>query len=88
MVYLARIVQDKPGGAASGMRFIKKILERGTVTVPSDVREAIGVEEGDIVEFQIIRVVKRSGEPHADPSIGVPDAATSTDVRSRTFSEA
>lgn len=42
------------------MRFIKKILERGTITVPSDVREALGVEEGDIVEFQVLRIVKRS----------------------------
>lgn len=50
------------GGLAVLVRFIKKILERGTVTVPSDVREAIGVEEGDIVEFQIIRVVKRHGD--------------------------
>jgi AbrB family looped-hinge helix DNA binding protein len=41
------------------MRFIKKILERGTITIPSDVREAVGVEEGDIVEFQIVRIVKR-----------------------------
>ena len=48
------------------MRFIKKILERGTITIPSDVREAVGVEEGDIVEFQIIRIVKRSDENHSD----------------------
>lgn len=53
------------------MRFIKKILERGTVTIPSDVREALGVEEGDIVEFQIVRIVKRLGEE--------PVAATPTD---------
>lgn len=67
---------------AISLRFIKKILERGTVTVPSDVREAIGVEEGDIVEFQIIRVVKRHGEdvaslPETDsPPNAAPRAAT------------
>jgi AbrB family looped-hinge helix DNA binding protein len=51
-----------------GMRFIKKILERGTITIPSDVREAMGVDEGDIVEFQIVRIVKRSDEPPANAS--------------------
>lgn len=49
------------------MRFIKKILERGTITIPTDVREALGVEEGDIVEFQILRIVKRSDEPSPAP---------------------
>ena len=53
------------------MRFIKKILERGTITIPSDVREAVGVEEGDIVEFQIIRVVKRGPEPPLSQLSGV-----------------
>ena len=61
------------------MRFIKKILERGTITIPSDVREALGVDEGDIVEFQILRVVKRGSSitsestgPLAEPSVVVP----------------
>lgn len=75
-------------GLASFVRFIKKILERGTVTVPSDVREAIGVEEGDIVEFQIIRVVKRSGEPITDPSPTPDDERQpASELRPRTFSE-
>jgi AbrB family looped-hinge helix DNA binding protein len=53
------------------IRFIKKIVERGNVTVPSDVREALGIEEGDIVEFDIITVVKRrpdGHEPEATPT--------------------
>lgn len=44
------------------MRFIKKIVERGNVTVPSDVREALGIQEGDIVEFDIITVVKKQAD--------------------------
>lgn len=56
------------------MRFIKKILERGTITIPSDVREALGVEEGDIVEFQVLRVVKRHGS-EAEPKASTTRAA-------------
>lgn len=56
------------------MRFIKKILERGTITIPSDVREALGVEEGDIVEFQVLRVVKRHGS-EAEPKAPATRAA-------------
>lgn len=41
------------------MRFVKKINERGVVTLPADVREVLGVEEGDIVEFDILGVVKK-----------------------------
>lgn len=43
------------------MRFVKKINERGVVTLPADVREVLGVEEGDIVEFDILGVVKKKG---------------------------
>lgn len=75
-----------PGtGGWSRLRFIKKILERGTVTVPSDVREAMGVEEGDIVEFQILRIVKRGDEnpvaPSKTPALAGPDAPPSTPAR-------
>lgn len=41
------------------MRFIKRILERGTITVPRDVREALGVDQGDIVEFEIVSIVRK-----------------------------
>lgn len=44
------------------MRFIKRILDRGTVTVPRDVREALGVDEGDIVEFEIVTIVRKKEE--------------------------
>ncbi len=42
------------------MRFVKKINERGVLTLPTDVREALGVEEGDIVEFEVLGVVKKA----------------------------
>ncbi len=59
------------------MRFLKRINDRGTVTLPSELREALDIESGDIVEFEILGVVRRKDgdrktthvyEPH--PSIG------------------
>jgi AbrB family looped-hinge helix DNA binding protein len=44
------------------MRFLKRINERGTVTLPAEVREALDIESGDIVEFEVLGVVRRSGK--------------------------
>ncbi len=42
------------------MRFVKRVNERGVVTLPNEVREALGVEEGDIVEFEVLRIARKS----------------------------
>ncbi|MHB1261057.1 MAG: AbrB/MazE/SpoVT family DNA-binding domain-containing protein [Thermoplasmatota archaeon] len=52
------------------MRFVKKITDRGVLTLPTEIREALSVEEGDIVEFEVLRVVKKA---HAKPTILSPD---------------
>jgi AbrB family looped-hinge helix DNA binding protein len=41
------------------MRFVRKINERGTLTIPSEVREVLDLKDGDIVDVQIVRVVGR-----------------------------
>ncbi len=41
------------------MRFVKKVNERGVVTLPTEIREALGVEEGDIVEFEVLRIARK-----------------------------
>lgn len=41
------------------MRFVKKVANRGQVTLPSDVRDALDVEDGDIVEYEVVAVVKK-----------------------------
>lgn len=43
------------------MRFVKKVNERGVLTLPAEVREALGVDEGDIVEFEVLNVIKKKG---------------------------
>lgn len=40
--------------------FLKKVLQRGTITIPADVLEAVGVEEGDIVEFEVVRIYRKA----------------------------
>ena len=42
------------------MRFVKKVSERGVVTLPTEIREALGVEDGDLVEFEVLRVVRKA----------------------------
>jgi AbrB family looped-hinge helix DNA binding protein len=44
----------------SQMRFVKRVNERGVVTLPTEVREALGVDEGDIVEFEILGIARKA----------------------------
>lgn len=42
------------------MRFTKRVVGQGHVTVPTDLRAAMGIRAGDIVEFQIVGVTRRT----------------------------
>ena len=35
------------------MNFLAKIRKRGTVTIPSEIRLALSLKEGDLVELEI-----------------------------------
>lgn len=51
------------------MRFVRKVNDRGVLTLPSEVREALDVDDGDIVEFEVLRIVKKgkgASRPTAD----------------------
>lgn len=50
------------------MRFVRKVNDRGVLTLPTEIREALGVEEGDIVEFEVLGVVKKTGRSKANRS--------------------
>jgi AbrB family looped-hinge helix DNA binding protein len=49
------------------MRFVKKVNDRGVLTLPTEVREALGVEEGDIVEFEVLGVIKKGTQRPTHP---------------------
>jgi AbrB family looped-hinge helix DNA binding protein len=55
------------------MRFVKKVNERGVVTLPTEVREALGVEEGDIVEFEVLRIARKASGQPAAPEVPRPE---------------
>jgi bifunctional DNA-binding transcriptional regulator/antitoxin component of YhaV-PrlF toxin-antitoxin module len=42
------------------MRFSKKVAARGNLTVPTDIRDALDIEDGDIVEMEVVGIVRRS----------------------------
>ena len=60
------------------MRFIKRISGRGTLTLPSEVRDALNVNEGDIVEIELLSVIKRNGTPLPPPPGPEPDLTKPT----------
>jgi bifunctional DNA-binding transcriptional regulator/antitoxin component of YhaV-PrlF toxin-antitoxin module len=44
------------------MRFLRKVGQRGSLTLPSELREVLSIDEGDLVEFEVIGVVRRSAD--------------------------
>ncbi len=42
------------------MRFLRTVHTRGTMTLPNDIRNALSISEGDIVEFEVVRVVRKA----------------------------
>ena len=42
--------------------FISKVIADGRVTIPKDLREKEGINEGDFVEVQVIRKINTSEE--------------------------
>ncbi|HUR61087.1 MAG TPA: AbrB/MazE/SpoVT family DNA-binding domain-containing protein [Candidatus Thermoplasmatota archaeon] len=53
------------------MRFLRTVHNRGSLTLPSDIRDVLDIQEGDVVEFEILRIVRK-----AVPSRRHPDPAT------------
>ena len=57
------------------MRFLRTVHTRGTMTLPNDVRTALGISEGDIVEFDVVRVVRKNpSSPFPSQSNSLPAA--------------
>lgn len=46
-----------PGqGLVSAMKVLKKVGDRGQVTIPKEIRELMEIDDGDIVEFEILAI--------------------------------
>ena len=42
------------------MRFVRRVNERGSVTLPAEIREIMSIQDGDFVEFEIRTIHKRT----------------------------
>ena len=62
-------------GLACTMRFIRKIGTRGILTLPVELREVMDIAEGDLVEFELLAVVRKA--PQAKPAVASKDALPS-----------
>ncbi len=38
--------------------FIRKVYERGKITIPKELRDLYGVKDGDLVKLRIVKVVQ------------------------------
>jgi hypothetical protein len=48
------------------VRFTKRVVAQGHVTLPSDLRAALDIAAGDLVEFEVLGVVRRSARAAPD----------------------
>jgi bifunctional DNA-binding transcriptional regulator/antitoxin component of YhaV-PrlF toxin-antitoxin module len=64
------------------MRFLRKLGQRGSLTLPSELREVLAIGEGDIVEFEVIGVVRRSSKAAAFPSPAPSPSPTADPIES------
>ena len=39
--------------------FVRKVYERGKITIPKELRNLYGVQDGDMVKMKIVRVVRQ-----------------------------
>ena len=61
------------------MRFLRKVGRRGVLTTPNEVREVLDIQEGDIVEFEVVGVIRRGKRTEVPAS--VPSVPASREVK-------
>jgi bifunctional DNA-binding transcriptional regulator/antitoxin component of YhaV-PrlF toxin-antitoxin module len=59
-----------PPGVEGFVRFTKRVVAQGHVTVPQDLRAAMAIDGGDLVEFEVVGVIRKASP--ASPSRSVP----------------
>lgn len=42
------------------MRFTKRVVGQGHVTVPQDLRSALSIDGGDLVEFEVVGIIRKT----------------------------
>lgn len=58
------------------MRFTKRVVGQGHVTVPQDLRSALSIDGGDLVEFEVVGVIRKAAVKETSPApVGAPVTA-------------
>lgn len=52
-------MQTLRGIEALSYEFSAKVAQRGKITIPSTIREILGIKDGDIVTLNILEVAKK-----------------------------
>lgn len=60
------------------MRFSKKVAGRGNLTVPTDIRNALDIDDGDIVEFEVVGIVRKNQAAAQNPALDSTPEGTTT----------
>lgn len=50
------------------VRFARRVVTQGHVTVPTEVRSVLDLHAGDVVEFEIVGIIRRQGARAQLPS--------------------
>lgn len=55
-----------------GVPFVALVHGQGKVTVPKNVRDLLGIQEGDLIEARLIRRVGAAAAPGSEPPLPLP----------------
>ena len=67
-----------------GIRIVRKLGPRGTLTIPREAIEVLGLDKHDIVEFDLLRIVKRANDlPSIDANEAVVGPASAVPGRTK-----
>jgi len=58
------------------MRAIRKVAKSGQVSLPPEIIEVMGIEPGDIIEYEVIGIVKKVNAKMEKSGIENPQMAT------------
>lgn len=73
-------MMDQGTKVSHRLRFVKRVNGRGIITIPRDICEALGVQAGDILEIQVVQVLRRLPSVSLLPRPADPDGLRMSEV--------
>ncbi len=72
---------------AQATPFVARVVGKGKVTVPKNVRDLLDLHDGDLVEFAAVRKLVPKPEPEPEPKAMEPEAKPETEPKPLTSVE-